>query len=223
MLSYPTMQFYRSLWAKLKKAQKLTEADRKPLHAQLGLPDSSKDFSPEDFDRWKGHCLAILEPDNTDAQIAQIRQPATRKLHFIGHLLTALELSEAYAEGVVAKMNSKGAFGGRFLTLQTMPPRGLDTLRNKLKDLCRKRWPEKVELLGQIAALRLEFPALESSGAEAVARELRLPGPVDLAGLDYEDLLVALSVLRALAGCRRVAFDEPAAPELEPALDNAPF
>jgi hypothetical protein len=40
MLSDATIKYYRGLWAQLRSAKGLAEADRKPLHAALGLPDA---------------------------------------------------------------------------------------------------------------------------------------------------------------------------------------
>lgn len=192
--------FYFSLWGKLKKAQ--PDADRHAVHAQLGLPASHKDWGNAEFDRWKGHCLAQAQPANVDAQLTQIQMPAMRRLVFIGHLLTALEMTEMDAEALVVELRRKEGFmrwnrrkmGGRMTTLQTLPRAGLDVVRNTLKDRCRARWGTKEHLLGEIHALLMQ----------ALNRETLEP----LTDMKYEDLLLALSALRSLAAHRPWIFAE---------------
>jgi hypothetical protein len=204
------MKYYRGLWAQLRKAKGLAEADRKPLHAQLGLPVSSKDFTKENFDEWKRHVLAETKPD-IDTQIAQIQMPKTRKLVFIGHLLSALEEGQEHAEWIVRSMREKedfmrarrrgdGRMGRSHDTLEQLGPRGLDAVRNALKDECRKRWETKDHLLGEIQALRAAGFFDEVCGLSVVMAALNVETPPSLNLLPYEDLLVALSALRRLAG-----------------------
>lgn len=221
MLSAATMKFYRSLWAKLRDGRGLKEVDRKPLHAQLGLPASSKDFTPEHFDTWKGHVLAQVKPD-LDTQMAQIEMPRTRKLVFIGHLLTALEQGQEHAERLVrnlretegfirgqgGKRGGDGRMGRHGQTLEQLALPGLDTVRNALKDECRARWDTKEHLLGEIHVLRGAGVFDDVCGLAAVMAAvmaaMNVETPPELNLLPYEDLLVALSALRRLAGAEVV-------------------
>lgn len=205
MLSARTMKFYRGLWAQLRAHQGLQESDRKPLHARLWLPQSSADFSPENFDQWKGHVLSVTQAGNVTAQLAQMRMPATRKLVFIGHLLCALGEGEEHAERLVSELRATegymrrggdGRMGGKFTTLQTLSLKGLDAVRNKLKDECRARWPRKEYLLGEISALRLTHDFDETAARAEVLRSLNVAALPELPAMVYEDLLVVLSALR---------------------------
>lgn len=227
MLSEATMRYYRGLWAQLRKARGLKEADRKPLHAQLGLPASSKDFSQEDFDKWKGHVLAQTQPE-LDTQLEQIAMPRTRKLVFIGHLLSALEKGEDYAEALVVRLREKeshmrrreGRMGGRMLTLQTLALPGLENVRNALKDECRARWERKEDLLGEVMSV-LAHCAPHLARA-AVMQALNTETTPVLSKLVYEDLLVALSALRHLAAGTPWLLAAVETPEHAEA-DNRPF
>jgi hypothetical protein len=230
MLSAATMKFYRCLWGQLRDAKGLKEADRKPLHAHLGLPASSKDFTPEHFDTWKGHVLAQVRPD-LDTQIAQIDMPRTRKLVFIGHLLTALERVQEHAELLVRSLRETeghmrrrrkgdGRMGRSGQTLEQLSLAGLDSVRNALKDECRARWDTKDALLGEIQTVRMDRQIFGSATAlEAVREALNLETLPVLNDLDYEHLLVALSTLRRLAGAE-VIF-APVASEATSARETA--
>jgi hypothetical protein len=193
------MQYYRALWAELRKAKGLAEAERKPLHAALGLPASSKEFSPADMDAWKRHVLAETRPEDMSAQLAQMRMAATRKRVFIGHLLAALGLPEEYADAIVRTMNSRGRFGGAGVTLRTLPPDGLDVLRNRLKDLCRERWATKEHLLGEVRRLMARAEITEAQARESIALAMAEERVREFAAMTYEELLIVLSVVRALA------------------------
>lgn len=228
MLSAATMKFYRGLWAQLRAANGLSEADRKPLHAHLGLPASSKDFSPEDFDRWKGYVLAAVKPENVTAQLAQQAMPQTRRLVFIGHLLNALEEGEEHAEALVVSLRDTesymrrpdGRMGGRFATLHTLSLRGLDAVRNRLKDECRARWRTKESLLDEAQTVRMCLAVDAVRAQAAVMHALNVDTVPVLDALDYDRLLVVLSALRTLTPGRRwVGFSEPSVP----AAENIPF
>lgn len=225
-LSAKTMNFYRGLWAQLRAHSKLKEADRKPLHAQLGLPSSSADFLPLHFDTWKAHVLAVTKPGNYHAQIAQMRMPSTRKLVFIGHLLSALQEGEEHAERIVSELRAvegdmkrkgDGRMGGKFTTLETLSLKGLDAVRNKLKGECRARWPKKEYLLGEISTLRLAHDFDEASARAEVLRSLNLSALPELQDMVYEDLLVVLSAMRMQVP------GAPAFASVQVDADNRPF
>lgn len=230
MLSAATMKFYRGLWAQLRKARGLKESDRKPLHAQLGLPASSKDFTKEHFDEWKRHVLAETRPANVTAQIEQMAMPQTRRLVFIGHLLAALEHGEEYGEDLVVRLREKESFmrrrdnrmGGRMVTLRGLSLRGLDAVRNALKDECRARWKTKEELLGEVLSVRAHCDPFLA--CQAVMQALNTEAAPTLSDLCYEDLLVSLSAMRHLADGSPWLFvehGEHAATAV--AADNRPF
>lgn len=214
MLSAAAMKFYRGLWSQLRDAKGLLEDDRKPLHAQLGLPASSKDFTPEHFDEWKRHVLAETKPD-LDTQIAQIEMPRTRKLVFLGHLLTALEQGQEHAEMLVrslrenegyvrgkrGKRGGDGRMGRLGQTLEQLTPAGLDSVRNALKDECRERWETKDALLGEIHTVRVHGDFDEVCARSAVMAALNVETLPALETLGYEQLLISLSALRRLNGC----------------------
>lgn len=190
-------KFYWRLWGMLRKAD--PAADRKAVHAELGLPGSHADFRNEHFDKFKGHCLAIAQPGNFQAQVQQLRMPAIRRRVFIDHLLTALEAGEEYAEAILARMNLRGAMGGAFAVLDTMGDEELEKVMIALKKECRRRWRTKEDLLGEIWTVRgdNEFPERET--AEAVREALCWRSLPPLDKMYFEALLVVLSVLRRLA------------------------
>ena len=77
---------YFSLWGRVRdyyRARgidpKQCDAKRHELHKKaLGADKSSKDFTNVDLDKFKAACLAIVEPDNLDAQLRQLDQPEKR-------------------------------------------------------------------------------------------------------------------------------------------------
>ncbi len=208
--------FYFGLWGRLKKAQ--PGADRKAVHAQLGLPASHTQWTDVHFDQWKRHVLAVTQPANYRAQVAQVKMPATRKLTFLRHLLAALGKNESYLQTIVDRQQ----LGTPLAALDALPPEGLKKTMIALKKACRRRWATKELLLGEIATVRLENEFDEEKTTVKIARALSWPegSAVILSEMVYEDLLVALSVMRALAG------DAPAvgvAEEMHKAEIDRPF
>jgi len=213
MLSGAQNKFYWQLWAKLHRAR--PDADRKKEHVALGLPESHTAWHPKtDFDVWVRHCLAVADaklPDDGEAR---------RKRVFIGHLLSALGEDEAFLEHTVASMNRNGKFGGRGVSAGSLNGLQLRGVMIALKKECRRRWPTKEDLLGEIHALRGSYEFDEAMAREAVCAALNLKQAVPLLNMVYEDLLVVLSVLLRMAG-RAVAI---AALEAEHAVEmDVPF
>lgn len=193
-------RYYWRLVGMLKKAG---GPERKVLHARLGLPGSHKDFSQADFDGWIAGCLAIAQPGNLTAQVAQAGMGATRLRVFIAEVVSALEVGPEYVDGVVRRMNGRGALGGRFLTYEGLGEAGLGKVVVALKREAKRRWPRKGNLLarveGWVRELRGGGVSPGRVGAVLCAA-LRVEALPVLARLDYEELLVALGALRALEG-----------------------
>lgn len=191
-------KFYWRLWSALRKA--VPDADRHAVHRQLGLPESHTAWRNEHFDRWKGHCLAKAQPANFRAQIQQVKMPEIRKQVFIDHILTALGEGEEYAESILARMNRRRKLGNKFATMDTLDEAGLQAVMIALKKECRRRWPTKECLLGEIALARVE--GIDESYAQAEvlkALNWRSLGR-GLEYMYYEPLLVVLATLRRLGG-----------------------
>lgn len=196
-LSIAQDKFYWRLWSQLRKAQ--PGADRKAIHAQIGVPESHTDWRNADLDKWKAHALAKSQPANLSAQVKQLKMPAIRKRVFIGHILDALQLPEEYAEALLQRMNLRGGVGGPMVTLDTASEETLGKVMVALKMECRREWRTKEELLWVIGELRRENDFDDTHVAEAVRAALCWQSLPPLAKIYYEPLLVVLAVLRRMA------------------------
>ncbi|MBX3736697.1 MAG: hypothetical protein KF715_08415 [Candidatus Didemnitutus sp.] len=82
---------YRLVWGKVRRllrerglSAKDADARRHQIHVKaLGSDKSSLDFTNRDFDKVLSHFIAILEPDNLEAQIRIIEQPELRRARMI--------------------------------------------------------------------------------------------------------------------------------------------
>jgi hypothetical protein len=187
--------FYWRLWSGVRK--KRPGADRKAMHAELGLPESHTVWTNAHFDAWKGACLAVTQPANLDAQLAQQRMAATRHRVFIGHVLAALGEGEAWVEGIVHRMNRERKLGGNFASYDTLGAPQLAKVIVAVKKEAKRRWRTKEDLLQEVCSV---LTGLDPRAAKvAVCEALNcpvVPSPKDLV---YEDLLVVLGTVRRLA------------------------
>jgi hypothetical protein len=204
-------KFYFRLWGILRKVD--PKADRKAIHAELGLPESHLAFTQAHFDRWKGYVLSKAQPANVRAQIRQETMPQIRKQTFIRQLLAALDEPEEYAEAVLSRMQrnrklaSTGA--GRLVTMETLGVEDLEKVMIALKKECCRRWRTKDELLGEIRIFRHENDLDEATAIAAVMQALCRTTLPPLQDLAYEPLLVTLGTLRTLANGTLTLSREP--------------
>jgi len=219
MLSKPQDQLYWRVWGQVKKRQ--PDADRKAMHAQpsegwpKGLPESHRLWNNAALDEWIARCKAVSQPDNARAQIVQAAMPATRARVFIRHLLAALERDEDYAQAILTRMQRgrrHAHTGGRSLaTLEQLGEGDLEKLKIALKKECRRTWPKKDDLLEVIYALAESGGFDQAAALAAVKRALNTEHlGRGVSYLVYEDLLVVLSALRALAAAMPAEVDDEA-------------
>jgi hypothetical protein len=184
--------------------------DRHAMHAKHGLPASHKEFSEADFDEWKSACLAIAKPTNYGAQHKQATMPAARKRWYIRRLLAALEKPEEYAEVIFGRMRKgkkqRYTGAGDMTTLETAGEEPLHDVLVALKQECRRVWPTKADLLGQVIILGERFSESPEAAA-AVMEALSVKEAPRLADLVYESLLLVLGTLRKLEAIEPVALD----------------
>lgn len=193
-------QYYWGLWNGAKKAQ--PDLDRKALHAELGLPESSKAFQQEHFDAWKSRCLALAQPGNYRAQVETVAMPRTRRVWLAETLSRALgEVDAEYALATARRMNRKGGLGApeAELALEDLGEEALDALVTALRKACRRAWPTKLALIGGMNAFaaerNLDEEAVRAAGAEA----LHVAAMPDWEDLHYDKLLIVMAALRYLA------------------------
>lgn len=82
---------YRLLWGKVRKTLRASgvspeaaDARRHQIHVKaLGFDKSSLEFTNAELDKVFAHFIAILEPDNLQAQIRILEQPAERRARAI--------------------------------------------------------------------------------------------------------------------------------------------
>lgn len=114
--------YYWKNWSLVKAKLDLEDADRQQLHERAGLgPISAKAIDHlKEFDAIKGCFLAILEPDNLEAQLRQEYMPKER-------LLTRIQsmAPEAYTAVIL-----RDRFGGK--PLADLTESQLTQLRNTL-------------------------------------------------------------------------------------------
>ncbi len=202
--------FYWRLWSGVRKRE--PEADRKAMHAQLGLPESHTCWNNGHFDKWKGACLAITQPGNADAQLAQLRMAATRHRVFIGHVLDAMGEGPALVEQIVSMMNRGGKLGGRCVTYETLGDAHLEKVIVAVKKEAKRRWRTKEVLLQAVcsALFGLDADAVDAALCAALNCHRVSPLEVTMKMARYEDLLVMLGTLRRLALCEEHDAAEPA-------------
>jgi hypothetical protein len=188
------------------------KADRKAEHARIGAPESHLLWNNEDFDKWKGRCLAVAQPANFKAQLQQVKMPEIRKTVFVGHLVSALGEGMEYARSIAQRMNRHGALAGRFWSMDTLSEAALKDLMIALKKECRRRWPTKEHLLGEIHLARLGEEWDEAWVRSEVLKALCWTALPPLEKMYYEPLLVVLSVLRRL----KTRAQEPAPAAADP-------
>jgi hypothetical protein len=99
-MNYRQMQMYRAEWAKARAALESrngsmtsAEADayRRNLHADVGAPESSKNFNNQDFDRIMALIYALGQSDNLFAQLRIQDQPVIRARYLADDLLDRIE------------------------------------------------------------------------------------------------------------------------------------
>jgi hypothetical protein len=190
-------RFYRGLWGAAKKAQ--PALDRKALHAELGLPESSTAFTQEDFDRWKAHCLSLSQPENYRDQSATVAMPRTRRVWLAATLCQAMGREVEYALGTLRQMNRRGAMGGPERTLEDLSERQLNAVLTALRKECRRLWATKEELLAAMQAFEIESEIDEEAARAATTEALHVDAAPHWTDLHYDDLLIVLAALRHVA------------------------
>lgn len=207
-MTAPQLRFYRVLWGQVRavlRARKFTsgecEARRHEIHVEaLGYDRSSLALTNAEFDKVKAAFLAITKPASLATQLAQQEMPVTRLRRALGFYLAALEEGEEYAESIVQRMNRERRLGAAGVTLEDLGAEPLKKVLFAVKDQCRRRWPKKADLLGEIYGLRREQDFDEEVTLAAVLAALNrehLGRGLDY--LVYEDLLFVLAALRGLA------------------------
>jgi len=179
-------------------------AERSALHLKaLNEYKSSKLFSNADFDKVLAVFRAISQPANARTQIALEAMPETRKRTYIRHLLAALDESETYADSIIQRMRQnrrlRSTGASNMLTLETLHMGELEKLKVALKIECRRRWPKKTNLLGEIHTIRTEANFPEAPTRAAVMLALNTTTLPWFDKLYYEPLLIVLATLRRLS------------------------
>lgn len=118
---------YFSIWGRVRDVYKAKglpcgDVQRHALHLRaLGYRKSSKDFTNAELDKVKGAMMAIVEPDNLNAQLRALDQPELRKLEVWNKLAAICEDLKignryaydehdllhrrlAYLDGIIAKV-----------------------------------------------------------------------------------------------------------------------
>jgi len=128
------------------------DARRKQLHAEAGAvypsnhalagqPKSSKDLNNDEFDRVKGKFLAIIRPNDAQAQIDQVNQPAKRAAHSAEAqaMLDIIGVAEndrvAYLDGICRQIAG--------VALMDMPARAWWKVMAALKRTAKFKSPDK--------------------------------------------------------------------------------
>lgn len=195
-------RYYWGLWKGAVTAD--PSLDRKALHKALGLPESSKAFKQEHFDRWKSRCLALAQPENYRGQVATVAMPRTRRIWLAETLCVALGQEPAYAVATLRRMNRGGALqSGEIapaeLALADLGEEQLDAVLTALRKACRREWPTKPELLDAIDQHCREYD-VDGSAAQAAAGEwLNVATVPPLAALYYDKLLIVLAAVKHVA------------------------
>ena len=102
MLSRAQFGLDRALWAGVLAVR--PGVDRHAMHAELGLPESRKEWTNRHFDEWKRACLAIAQPGNLDAQMEGLGGEVKRRVFVIQKLLGELGEPVGYAETILRRM-----------------------------------------------------------------------------------------------------------------------
>jgi hypothetical protein len=75
---------------------------RHEIHARAcGRDCFHYDFTRSQFDRIVAKMMLIIEPDNLDAQLRQVRQENKRALWVVRQLMRELGVSQNYVQGVI--------------------------------------------------------------------------------------------------------------------------
>jgi hypothetical protein len=192
---------YRREWNKARQVLRKTmtpkeaDAERHAIHVlALGKDKSSLNLTNADLDEVLKRFKALSQPANFVAQVELETMGAKRRRWTIRHLLSALELDEADAELLITRRQRAGrlvtASPSAAVTFETLEEADLERVMIDLKRKCRRQWPRKVDLLSEVVS----HPC--SRYASPIASPITLP---DLEKLDYETLLVVLSVMRRSA------------------------
>ena len=107
---------YWTEWRGVKKvlAQKMymepkeAEGYRHTLHVKaLGYDKSSKEFTNAEFDKILATFRAYTRPADLDGQLRQLEQPKIRAAHALQRLVTRLNLTPEYVDGMALKICKK--------------------------------------------------------------------------------------------------------------------
>jgi hypothetical protein len=97
----------RETWTKHEEDQRRRELTRDAIDEEK----SWSDLSNSDVDKLKGALLAIIKPGDLNAQLRQLNQERNRLLHGIRRLKRELDVTDAYIQGIIDRMNAEGDLG----------------------------------------------------------------------------------------------------------------
>lgn len=185
-------RFYWQLWAAVRRVE--PDADRHELHRRAECSNTShKDFTNEDFDRFKAVCLAITKPDDFDAQFDQVKMPAQRFRVAVDFARAALEVDENYLRAIADQMHLKQ---GAVFTLDSLSDADLKKLLIALKQAARRKWPTKDHLLMAVSTF-IEAHYMPVDEVKRIFRQaLCWPRLPQVSAMPYDALLTGLGALK---------------------------